>query len=257
MDYLKMSEREKNTTRQNHALTFRFIHLLSPQHAHERTGVMYCRDPENDIIQRCARRTQRFPTMYTLLNGGQGPHTIPFGLLHAHFQCCTQEQMDALVPKPSQYKQMTMDERIPIGEAILDEYKKIYLAYKENQRRGIPAAEPKHVGVWREYGWRQLGEMLVNRLPYATYHWREKIDTRTKKGKALLAAKGTERQAISEYEHNKGIISLSKAIDAVDISEDHGFISIVGLRRYLYNVLMQMVRDDEVPSLKIIIDSMG
>lgn len=255
MDYLRKPGRNANTTRRNHTLSSKCSSAVSLQYVPGRAA-MYCLDRERAAAKSLKWRPQRVKTMYSLIHGGQGPHTIPFGLLNIQFQNCTIHQMDALVLTPSQYQQMMDDEDIIEYDADLAEYKKIYDAYKRKQREGKEIGYPIHTRFWGEYGWRQLGEMLVNRSPYATYHWREKINPRSAEGHALLAGKGTEGTAIREFRDNNGVISLETAIAAVDISSDHGFNRPDRLQAYLYNVLMQMVKREDVPKLAKIIEGM-
>lgn len=243
MDYLMKPHAD--TTTQPHVLHKEQNPRMFPRYLPARTTTMYCNAPNDAVIQCCPWKPGRTrpKTMYTLLRGRQGPHTIPFALLREHFKRCTAEQMTDLILHPDKFKELIDSEGIPVGEAGLQQYRDIYAAYIRRRDRGIESGESDYVGDWDGYGWRPLGEMLVNESPYATYAWRSGASRGDLKGK------GTERKASRSYQRNR-VLAVDKAIAAIDISRNHGFKNIEAFRYYLINTLSQMVDPNDQESLK-------
>ncbi len=196
-------------------------------------------------IQFCRRRPQRVDTMYGAIHEGrQGPHTIPFAMIHAFSENCSVEDMRKCVSTPSKFRKAMDEEEIFDYDTELKKFTKIHRAFQSTANKGKEHGEAVHTDRWGEQGWRELGERLINLNPYATYHWRTGIDRQSEEGHEMLAAKGTERAALNEYRTNQ-FISADTAISMIDGYEYSEFMNMDNFKSYIESIAQNMVDPKE------------
>lgn len=198
------------------------------------------------------RRVNRVPTMYSLIYGGQrqGPHTIPFSLIHYFCVTCTAEQLKNLVLLPHEFKKLMDSEEIVDYGADLEQYRKIYNAFNRAIRIKREDQESQYVDCWNGYGWRQLGERLLNLNPYATYHWQSGIDRSNEEERKMLAGKGSEKSALHELKRD-GFLSVDAAMRMIDglESDKNQYLHPENFKEHLIKMLQYFVTEQDYPDL--------
>lgn len=195
-------------------------------------------------MHRQVPRLNRVPTMYSLIHGGQGPHTIPFAILHRFCFKCSAQELRNLVLTPHQFECVMKSEGVTDYEIDLQTYCKIYKAFLKAIRENKEDREAIY-REWGGYGWRQLGERLLNLNPYATYHWQTGVSPSSQQGHKMLAGKGEQRFS-TEY-RKKGILSVDDAVNMIDgkNASENEFEHQNAFREHLIKILRYCVDEEQ------------
>lgn len=166
---------------------------------------------------------QRLPTMYTIIYGiGQGPHTIPFALLEAFINQNDYDTLFPLIANPESFFTTCEQEEINLRKNQKENYSNLYqrmVEAREKNKTSGDLSDVAYPGNISGLGWKNAMKYMVNQHPYATYHWRNKIDLNSSEGHAMISVKGTEKTAVNAY--RCGELDDSLLRDCLDgMSED-------------------------------------